>query len=354
MTSPQHLTSPTARPCITKVRVPGKVILSGEHAVVYGTKALACAIQCYAYAHVQDTAKAGFRLTIADFLIDQHYTPSQLQQLALATQTRHQAFIQSRLPLEQVVANPADFFAAALGASEAIDQIKPNHGLHIDLTTDLVVGGGMGSSAALVAAMLAAVFKHLEEPLSKSRLIAKTTQSEHWQHGKSSGLDPFVCINGGLQEYQLGQGQDCNLGGISHSYLVSTGRPQSSTGECVEAVKKRAVDTDVWQQFAQVEAVLLQALDQSSAADLISAVMHNQRLLEQIGVVPTAVAEFIQQVEQCGGAAKICGAGSVAGDQGGLVWVVGIDCKAMVQLAQNSGYTYQPMVPDLEGVQDIE
>jgi len=354
MTSPQHPTSPVARSCITKVRVPGKVILSGEHAVVYGTKALACAIQNYAYAHVQDTIKAGFRLTIADFSVDQHYTPKQLQQLALATQARHQAFIQSRLALVQVVANPTEFFAAALGASEVLDLIKPNHGLHIDLTTDLVVGGGMGSSAALVAAMLGAVFKHLGDPLSKPRLIAKTNQSEHWQHGKSSGLDPFVCINGGLQEYQLGHGQAGNMGGISHSYLVSTGRPQSSTGECVAAVKKRALDAGVWQQFSQVEADMLHALEQGSALELNNTVMHNQRLLEAIGVVPAAVSEFIQQVERSGGAAKICGAGSIAGEQGGLVWVVGLDRKTMAQLAHNNGYTYQPMVPDLQGVQDIE
>jgi len=354
MTSPQHLTSPTARPCITKVRVPGKVILSGEHAVVYGTKALACAIQNYAYAHVQDTANAGFRLTIADFSIDQHYMPQQLQQLALATQARHQKFFQSRLPLGHVVANPADFFAAALGASGALGLIKPNHGLHIDLTTDLVVGGGMGSSAALVAAMLAAVFKHLGEPLSQQVLIAKTTQSEHWQHGQSSGLDPFVCIIGGLQEYQLGQGQSHHIGGISHSYLVSTGRPQSSTGECVEAVKKRAVPASVWQQFAQVEAMMLQALEQGSTSELNSAVMQNQRLLDSIGVVPASVSAFIQQVEQRGGAAKICGAGSISGNQGGLVWVVGIESELMVALSQSSGYTYTPMVPDLKGVQDIE
>jgi len=330
------------------------VILSGEHAVVYGTKALACAIQNYAYANVQDSANSGFRLTIADFSIDQYYTQPQLQQLALATHARHQNFFQSRLPLEQVVANPADFFAAALGASSVLDLMQPNHGLHIDLTTDLAVGGGMGSSAALVAAMLAAVFKHLGEPLSKQRLIAKTTLSEHWQHGKSSGLDPFVCISGGLQEYQLGQGLAHNIGGINQSYLVSTGRPQSSTGECVEAVKKRALAAQVWQQFAQVEARMLQALEQSSAPDLLNAVTQNQRLLEHIGVVPMAVAVFIQQVEQFGGAAKICGAGSVAGDQGGLVWVVGIELEAMAALSQNNDYTYQLMLPDLQGVQYVE
>jgi len=354
MTAPQHPPSPTARSCITKVRVPGKVILSGEHAVVYGTKALACAIQHYAYAYVLDIAKPGLRLTIADCDIEQHYGPQALQQLARETQIRHQEFTQSRLPLDQVVANPADFFAAALGASVALDLMKPNHGLHVDLTSDLVVGGGMGSSAALVAAMLGAVFKHLGEPLSTLRLIAKTTQSEHWQHGKSSGLDPFVCINGGLHEYQLGQGQAHGMGALNCSFLVSTGRPQSSTGECVAAVKKRALEARIWQQFAQVEADMLHALEQGSALDLNNAVMQNHRLLEAIGVVPAAVSKFIQQVERSGGAAKICGAGSVAGEQGGLVWVVGVELELMAALSQVSGYTYRPMVPDIQGVHYVE
>jgi len=349
MTSAHH-TLPEPQMPLTKVKVPGKVILSGEHAVVYGTPALACAIQKYAYANVHSIRQPGMHIRFAAMAMDEHYSLSQLQQLAAKTHARHQDFLQGLCVLAQVVPTPAHFFAAALGASGALNLLNPATGLRIELSMDLVAGGGMGSSAALVAVMLAAVYQHLGQPLSKLELIAKTTHSEHWQHGRSSGLDPYVCVMGGMQEYQLGTGKAHRLGDLTPSYLVTTGRPQSSTGQCVEAVKQQGFAASLWQQFAQVEGQLLQAMSQGDQPAMTKAVVSNHRLLEKIGVVPAAVAEFIQALESLGGAGKICGAGSVTGDQGGLVWALGVSAADMDALCRQHAYPYTLMQADLQGV----
>ena len=369
MTASDHALSPTRPPC-SLVRVPGKVILSGEHAVVYGTPALACAIQKYAFAKVVSIDIEGVHLTVPALGIDQHFSNLQLTQLALNTQLRHQHFVNDSGLLSNVVASPVQFFAAALGASGLVDLLSNQPGLGIELTMDLVAGGGMGSSAALVAAMLAAAFKHIGQPLTAQQLILKTTQSEHWQHGRSSGLDPYVCVMGGLQRYEKGTGQRQVLKQLSACFLVTTGKPDSSTGECVEAVKQHAFSDHLWRQFGQVQEDLLQCMLKGSpvnrhhsvlndrhvsiqvphATAMVNAIAANHKLLQHIGVVPKAVAGFVAEIESNGGAAKICGAGSVVGDHAGLVFVVGLELAHIKELCLNYAYGVQEMLPDLEGV----
>ena len=63
-------------------------------------------------------------------------------------------------------------------------------------------------------------------------------------------------------------------------------------------------------------------------------VTHYQRLLDYIGVVPTPSARFVAAVEETGGAAKISGAGAVAGDNGGAMVVYQPDHDAMVALME--------------------
>jgi mevalonate kinase len=354
-----------ARLACSFVRVPGKVIVSGEHAVVYGTPALACAIQKYAFAKITSTDVSGVYFKVPEFGIDQHFSHLQLSQLAQKTKLRHQQFLNGTGLLSNVVANPAHFFAAAIGASGLVDVLSNPHGLKIELSMDLVAGGGMGSSAALVAAMLAAAFKHLGRPLTAAQLIAKTTQSEHWQHGRSSGIDPYVCVMGGLQSFQKGTGERQVLNQLRSCFLVTTGKPDSSTGECVEAVNQQNFPPSLWRQFASVQENLLQCMLSNTLASgassslgsegdnethMVNAIAANHRLLQRLGVVPNRVAAFIANIETRGGGAKICGAGSIVGDQAGLVLVVGLAHMDVQEICLNYGYGVEEMLPDLDGV----
>ena len=77
----------------------------------------------------------------------------------------------------------------------------------------------------------------------------------------------------------------------------------------------------------------------------------NHRLLTRIGVVPGPVQQFINDVEHGGGAAKICGAGAVAGDKGGVVMVV--SDAPPVDLCQRYGYELNAVRGEPLGVRII-
>ena len=58
-------------------------------------------------------------------------------------------------------------------------------------------------------------------------------------------------------------------------------------------------------------------LENNEQSKLYESIRANHRLLDQIGVVPERVGQFIREIESHGGAAKICGAGSVDGEAAG-------------------------------------
>ena len=77
-------------------------------------------------------------------------------------------------------------------------------------------------------------------------------------------------------------------------------------------------------------------LSGNDSAGWIKGVQDNHWLLAEIGVVPKKVGQFIKDVMTAGGVGKVCGAGSIRGDAGGMVMVYGIDDVS--SLCQSFGY----------------
>jgi mevalonate kinase len=80
------------------------------------------------------------------------------------------------------------------------------------------------------------------------------------------------------------------------------------------------------------------ALQAHSYLRLQEAIQANHHLLVSVGVVPERVQHFIKQVEEQKGAAKICGAGAVAGDNAGAVLVMMDDKLALHSLCRRFDY----------------
>jgi len=80
-------------------------------------------------------------------------------------------------------------------------------------------------------------------------------------------------------------------------------------------------------------------------------IRENNRLLQDIGVVPQRVRQFIEEIEQWGGSAKVCGAGSVTGDKGGVVLVIAESPPS--EICRKFGYTVSPVRGDPLGTRII-
>jgi mevalonate kinase len=165
----------------TIVSVPGKIILAGEHAVVYGQPAIVAAIDRRLTVTVKPgTAKKKY---------------SGLVKLALA----------------QI--------------------LKPGETVDLTIKSELPANSGLGSSAALATALVWALLPQASLE-AKNRLVKAI---EDHQHGKSSGVDQTIVREGGFLKFQQGKFEPIDLP-IKQAILIDSGRPQETTGDMVKAV----------------------------------------------------------------------------------------------------------------------
>lgn len=150
---------------MTSASAPGKIILFGEHAVVYGRPALAVPVtQVQAEADVQDSDRPGIRLEAP--AIDLH---AELNSLP------------SDHPLAAVIHNL--FFRLGLSPFPALD---------IKITSTIPVASGLGSGAAVSVALTRALSAHLGRPMTDEQVNAFAYEIEKLHHGTPSGIDNTV------------------------------------------------------------------------------------------------------------------------------------------------------------------
>jgi mevalonate kinase len=144
---------------------PGKIILFGEHAVVYGRPALAVPVtQVQATATVAEVAHPGVWIEAPD--IGLH---SELSRLA---------------PDHPLAAVTRSVFST-LG----IDSPPP---LTIHITSTIPVAAGLGSGAAVSVAIIRALSEFLGQALANEHISALAYEVEKLYHGTPSGIDNTV------------------------------------------------------------------------------------------------------------------------------------------------------------------
>jgi hydroxymethylglutaryl-CoA reductase len=145
----------------------GKIILLGEHAVVYGRHAIACPLPLTTRAVVEDAGQ-GVELLIP------------------------------RWGVEYQLAKPADqrrSFEKAAGA--ILDRLGLTHrNLRIEVFPDVPRGMGLGGSAALAVAIVRALDRHFRLGLSDEQVNELAFLSEEIAHGTPSGIDNTLATYG--------------------------------------------------------------------------------------------------------------------------------------------------------------
>ena len=271
-----------------KISVPGKIIITGEHAVVYGKPALAAAIDN--------------RLTVT-----------------LTTYPKlREAGSRYAMSKGKLVKKAVEIMKNYLGT-----RFLTNFNLQI--LSDIPSGAGMGSSAALgvgiVTAFLCAATGNSQ---LDHRLINELAYKvDKFQHGNPSGVDTSTVTFGGFVWYRkefeflksLFKFQFKVANSLQHFYLINTGKPQESTKEMIVKFKPNSLD-----EFEQVTKQITQAIHDEDEQSLMKGIKENERLLEKAGMVSKSTASIIRAIEASGGVAKISGAGGFK-DKSGMILV---------------------------------
>ncbi len=339
------------QPGTIKISTPGKLILSGEHAVVYGYPALAMAINRYVTATVTVTRES-FPQILFDLSDLAHRSQLSLHALRLLKdriKRKYHRFIRGDESIREVLQKPFELAQFALSVFAESFHLTLPHSVKVHVQSDLPIGCGMGSSAATILSVLQATATYLQMPITENALYQLALEVENMQHGHSSGLDLRVALQGGCL-YSHGQEIQMRSIPIMPMYLINTGQPATTTGQCIEKVANHFRSSLLGNEFAMTTNKMDIALQQQSFREMSEAVRHNHQLLTAIGVVPDKVKQFIAHVETIHGAAKICGAGATSGDAAGAVLVLAEDEQAIRSLSSRFDYNIIPLSGEARGV----
>lgn len=328
---------------------PGKLILSGEHAVVYGRPALAMAIDRFAESVVTALPSEEIAFDMRDLQQTDRFTIRALRDMKARVARSYQLFLNGDLGIRDVLLKPVELFEYAFIALLDGLHLKAE-GLNIQTQSNIPIGCGLGSSAASVLSLLRGVGHYFRVEFRPDWYLKYSLEVERLQHGHPSGVDSYISLHGGCALFQQGNATPVPMPRDT-MYLVNTGAPAATTGECVVQVRQRFERDQIWNDFEAVTRALAGAIHANDLDGVRRCIRENHRLLVRIGVVPTRVQQFIGEVEATGGAAKICGAGSVMGDAAGIVLA---SCEQPPrELCARFGYTLIPVRGDPLGTRIV-
>lgn len=331
------------------VKAPGKLILSGEHAVVYGQPALAMAVNRYVTATATRESAPQVLFDLSDLSHHSLLSYDALRMVKEKIKQKYLRFIRGDYSIREVLQKPFELAQFAMGVlAESLNVTVPQ-GVKIKVQSDLPMGCGMGSSAATIVSVMQAISSCMQLKIPPEKLYQLALEAENMQHGYSSGLDLRVAMEGGCIYMQENELQTREVPDFP-MYLINTGRPITTTGQCVEKVAPLFKSGQLKTEFADVTHSMDSALRNKNVRSMQDAIQANHELLVRIGVVPQKVQNFISEVKANSGAAKICGSGAVAGDGAGAVLVLVEDQNIITSLTSHYGYKVIPIAGESRGV----
>ena len=270
----------------SKASAPGKVILFGEHFVVYGVKAILCAIN----KRITVTAEKIGGETIS--------IKSNIGNLELKT---GKVISEINSPLK-----PFYYLADKMLKNE-------NTGIEIIVESDIPLGVGLGSSSACCVAGAAAISR-LFKKTSKEEILALAIEAEKTIFENTSGADCTVCTYGGIIEYEKEKGFIKIKSEPNFHLIIANSNIKHSTESIVSKVKQfKNEDTERFSKLCDDESKLiedvLQLLKENNIQKLGQKVVQNQKYLETIGISNEKLKDMIKTGQESSFGTKITGAG---------------------------------------------
>jgi len=277
---------------------PAKIILLGEHFVVYGEPAIVMAIDKRVYARVEKRNDNRLHVRSMDLNLEVFFENGSFR-------VEQGALKEAKMKFEPV--------------KQAIEKVMEKHGQHvgldIEINSTVPVGAGLGSSAAVIAATTAATGAILDVKLSKEDILRITYTAEKIVHGTPSGVDPAISTMGGTMLFQMDTGFKPLEVKTNIPLIIGDTGVERSTRVQVEKVrdlvdKYPRVTEHLMKAAREIVLRAIEALKENDLETLGTMMNINHALLYGIGVSDESL-EWLANAARKAGAlgAKLTGAG---------------------------------------------
>ena len=274
---------------MTTVTAPGKIILAGEHAVVYGRPAIAVPVWERLAQATITPAPMGTGCTIV--------APDIKRRFWLASATANE-------PLAVVI---------RLTLTHLHAQTNPDW--QIEVRSQLPIASGLGSGAALSTALVRAIYTHLGHTPDPAAVSALVYESERFYHGTPSGIDNTVIAYGMPVWFVKGQPPATFQARQPLTLVIADSGVAAPTKETVGDVRQG------WQRepgryerlFDEIGELVhgaRRAIETGDLPELGHLFDRNQTLLAQLGVSSPRLEQLIAVARTAGAyGAKLSGGG---------------------------------------------
>ena len=271
-----------------KSSAPGKIILFGEHAVVYGRPALAVPVtQVHADVEVLDSVRAGIWIHAPD--VNLHIGLDALP---------------SNNPVAAVIHN---FFS--------LSRVSPFPNLEIRISSSIPVASGLGSGTAVTVALVRALSSHLDKHMTDKEVSTFTYEIEKLYHGTPSGIDNTVISYAKPVYFVKGRALERFRMGRPFTIVIGDTGIRALTKESVGDVRKLwKADKEKWEaMFDQIAEISFAArhVIEEGWTDMIGELMNeNHSVLQEMTVSSPELDRLVEAARRAGAlGAKMSGGG---------------------------------------------
>lgn len=277
---------------------PAKVILFGEHFVVYGEPEIVFAIDKRVYAKTNPRKDKRLHLRSANLNLAGYFEKGVFK-------------------IEQ--GNPKEarlkFEPLKIIVDKVLEISGETSGLNIQVDSTVPVAAGLGSSAAVAAAVTVAVSTLLDVKMSKEDVFRISYEAEKKVHGTPSGVDPAISTFGGALLFQMDTGfKPLDVKADVPLVIGDTGVERSTRAQIVKVRStKDRYPRIVEPMMRAAREIVLKAMDALKKGDLetLGDLMNiNHALLCGLGVSDQSLDWLISAARKAGAlGAKLTGPG---------------------------------------------
>jgi len=214
-------------------KAPGKVILLGEHSVVYDKLGIATAIGKYTAVKVSPNNKNSVKIISKNYSLEKEMDKDKLFDLV---EKITNFWKDDNLKEVKKLFSGNSLLPSFITAGKIMKKYG-FRGLKIEINSD--VPKNLGSSASVFNAIALGVSKFLDLDLSRGEIGYFANEGDKVVHGTPSGIDAYTIANGGWITYVKSIGvKPLETEFKAPLLVVESGEP-AKTGEMVEYVKKQ-------------------------------------------------------------------------------------------------------------------
>ncbi|MHA1225035.1 MAG: mevalonate kinase, partial [Candidatus Heimdallarchaeaceae archaeon] len=306
---------------------PGKVILFGEHAVVYGYPAIVMAIDLRAKCKISNAKHPTISLSIHDINPEDKYILD-MKKGGFVSEKSHKSSLE----------NKSLFYIT----TELMKRSSERNFLDINIHSPIPIGAGLGSSAAVSVATIASISGFLGFKLSLEEINQLAFEAEKINHGKPSGIDNTISTYGGIQLFKSNKIKRLNQSvGLSNLVIFNSLRTRNTKKYVMKVLRFKEKNPDKCNEILESIGTLTEKahtyLEKNDVYNLGELMSLNHSLLEELGVGHPLLTKLVQLAEKHHAlGSKLTGAGG----GGSLISLFENkkDAQLAIKTAQKTGF----------------